>query len=255
MRLPLVARLVREMPLELLVLQETKVNDAQFPVDDVKALGFGHIAFRGQPSYNGVAILSKNQAFKEIFYQEFGQGDERAESRHLAVELESGLCVHNFYVPSGGYEPDPITNPKFDHKLRFLNEMMPYFERLAQEGKPAVVCGDLNVAPHPQDVWSHEKMLKVVSHTPIETGLLDGARDCVGWRDQIRRDDDTQRLFSWWTYRQPDWRDTNYGRRLDHVWASANLKDHEAGSGILVDARGWEKPSDHVPVFASFDLD
>ncbi len=114
--------------------------------------------------------------------------------------------------------------------------------------------GNLNIAPREDDVWSHKQLLKVASHTPEEFERLAEVMDAAGWCDVTRRDIPEGQLYSWWSYRARDWEAADRGRRLDHVWASHDIAGAAHSSRILRTARGWEKPSDHAPVFASFDL-
>jgi exodeoxyribonuclease-3 len=162
------------------------------------------------------------------------------------------VTIHNVYVPAGGDEPDRNINEKFGHKLDFLTEMRDWFGDDRPER--AILVGDLNIAPREDDVWNHKQLLKVVSHTPIEVDHLMQAQEAGTWVDVTRADIPQGLLYSWWSYRAQDWDAADRGRRLDHVWASRDIAAAAHGSRILRDARGWDRPSDHVPVFATFDL-
>ncbi|WP_316013844.1 exodeoxyribonuclease III [Roseobacter sp. HKCCA0434] len=245
LRADLVLRLLAEEAPDVLCLQETKSPVDKIPLERFAEAGYPHMIAEGNKGYNGVAILSRlplEDAGTRAFC-------DTGHARHCAARLENGLVVHNFYVPAGGDEPDRESNPKFAHKLDFLAEMA----RWGAEGRAReVMVGDLNIAPREDDVWSHKQLLKVVSHTPIEVEALDRARDAGGWIDTTRADIPGGKLYSWWSYRARDWDAADKGRRLDHIWATPDA-GHIAGSTrILRDARGWEKPSDHAPVFASF---
>ena len=163
----------------------------------------------------------------------------------------AGLELHNIYLPAGGDVPDPDKNDKFAHKLDFLARIGKHYGKLAKDGAPRVLVGDLNVAPHEQDVWSHKQLLKIVSHTPIETESLEKARKKGGFTDLARHiHDDDQRLYSWWSYRAKDWAASNKGRRLDHIWttdAATALTDMDSYRVHLGWRGGW-KPSDHAPI-------
>jgi exodeoxyribonuclease-3 len=118
-----------------------------------------------------------------------------------------------------------------------------------------VLVGDLNVAPLENDVWSHKQLLKVVSHTPVETELLDGVRASYDWIDVTRSFVPAEeKIYSWWSYRARDWRASNRGRRLDHIWISPALKGHAIEHAIFKPARGWKLASDHVPVIATLAI-
>jgi len=156
-------------------------------------------------------------------------------------------------VPAGGDEPDREINPKFGHKLDFLDEM-----RAAKGLRPApkqraILVGDLNVAPLENDVWSHKQLLDVVSHTPVETGLLNAARDTFDWIDVTRSVVPAEeKIYSWWSYRAQDWKKSDRGRRLDHIWVTPALVPRLKGAKVKKPARGWPQGSDHVPVIVEF---
>jgi exodeoxyribonuclease-3 len=244
----LVARLLADEAPDVLCLQECKSPIEKMPHDAFAALGYVHRVARGQKGYNGVAILSR------LPLEDLGQRDFclKGDARHVAARLPNGVVVHNVYVPAGGDIPDREANPKFGHKLDFVTEMRDWFH--AERPARAVLVGDLNIAPREDDVWSHKALLKVVSHTPVEVDHLAQAQDAGGWVDVTRADIPQGPLYSWWSYRSPDWDAADKGRRLDHVWATPDIAAAAHGSRILRAARGWEQPSDHAPVFASFDL-
>ncbi len=117
------------------------------------------------------------------------------------------------------------------------------------------MVGDLNVAPLESDVWSHKQLLSVVSHTPIECEKLIRLQTAGGWIDAVRRFvPEPTKLFTWWSYRSPDWAAADKGRRLDHIWVSPALGDRVSAVKVLKDSRGWARPSDHVPVTATLEL-
>jgi hypothetical protein len=160
-----------------------------------------------------------------------------------------GEVLHNFYVPAGGDIPDPALNPKFAHKLKFVDEATAWFAgRRAKENR-FILLGDLNIAPLETDVWSHKQLLKVVSHTPVEVELMARWYASHDWVDAVRRFvPPEQKLYSWWSYRAPDWAAADKGRRLDHIWVTPKLEDQLGGIEVFREARGWPEPSDHVPV-------
>jgi exodeoxyribonuclease-3 len=256
LRLPRLADLVAALAPDVLCLQETKVPDALFPREEVKALGFPHILVRGMKGYNGVAILSRLPLAEIPDTPNWcGKGD----CRHLAADLDlpgAPLRLHNFYVPAGGDIPDPEANPKFRHKLDFLAEATAFFAAGAADRGRTVLVGDLNIAPLPEDVWSHRQLLDVVSHTPVETeGLARWQATAGGWVDAARLAVPVpEKLFTWWSYRNRDWRASDRGRRLDHVWLTPDLRGAFAGAAVLKDARDWPLASDHVPVVAELVL-
>jgi exodeoxyribonuclease III len=242
--------LTREAP-DVLCLQETKVVNDLFPADGFRKLGYVHQAIHGQKGYHGVAILSK-RPFVETDSWSFC---DVADCRHIQVRFENGIELHNFYVPAGADIPDPVANPKFAHKLDFLREMAKAFEkRQDKRDARAILVGDLNVAPLENDVWSHKQLLDVVSHTPVETGLLGEAKAAFDWVDVTREFvPASEKIYSWWSYRAEDWQASDRGRRLDHIWVSQALKGAVKSQAILKAARGWTQPSDHVPVVAELE--
>ncbi|SEW45719.1 exodeoxyribonuclease-3 [Cognatiyoonia koreensis] len=244
----IVAQLLRDEMPDVLCLQECKSPVEKIPTEQFRALGYNHMVARGQKGYNGVAILSK------IPMVEAGAVDYAAlgHARHVAGKLENGVTIHNFYVPAGGDVPDREVNEKFGQKLDYLMEMRDAFH--GDMPQKSILVGDLNIAPREDDVWDHKKLLKVVSHTPVEVEALGETQDAGGWIDVTRADIPDGRLYSWWSYRAKDWDAADKGRRLDHIWATPDIANAAHGSRILRAARGWEQPSDHAPVFATFDI-
>lgn len=248
LREPLVLRLLAEEMPDVLCLQECKSPVDKIPLDQFRALGYNWIVARGQKGYNGVAILSRLPLI------DAGDRDfaTLGHARHVAATLENGVTIHNCYVPAGGDIPDREQNIKFGQKLDYLTEMRDW----AHEHNPqkSILVGDLNIAPREDDVWSHKQLLKIVSHTPIEVEHLGAAQDAGKWVDITRQDIPTGQLYSWWSYRAADWDAADKGRRLDHIWATPDIASAAHSSRIMRVVRGWTQPSDHVPIFATFDL-
>jgi exodeoxyribonuclease-3 len=257
LRINLVAKFLKAERPDVLCLQETKCPDDKFPLKRFARLGYTHVALNGQKGYHGVAVVSR-VPFDAVDVRNFCS---KTDCRHVAVtfgekaRLREPATLHNFYVPAGGDEPDPDVNVKFAHKLAFLDEMRgePAL-RLSPKAR-AILVGDLNVAPLEHDVWSHKQMLKVVSHTPIECEKLTQAQKSGGWFDAMRAFvPEPAKLYTWWSYRAADWAAADRGRRLDHIWVSPELADRVSALRIRREARGWERPSDHVPVTAKVEL-
>lgn len=256
-RMVQVRRFLEEGRPDLLCLQETKCPEDRFPLKELRSCGYHAIVHCGQKGYNGVAILSRYP-----FSAEHGLDFcERRDARHIAVTLgeeagpASGFTIHNFYVPAGGDVPNPDLNPKFTHKLSFLGHMRRWGDEARLAKRPAILVGDLNVAPLEHDVWSHEQLLGVVSHTPIETEALETLRQEAGWIDAARRlTPEPEKIYTWWSYRAQDWTASDRGRRLDHVWLSPDLASTLQSVEIARHTRGWLRPSDHVPVTAVMEL-
>jgi exodeoxyribonuclease-3 len=250
LRMPLVKRFLREHRPDMLCLQEIKCQEGQFPYDAFRALGYEHFAVHGQKGYHGVATVSR------LAFREFSRHDwqDNGEARHVGVELTgpglAGTVVENVYVPAGGDLPDPGRNPKFAQKLAFVERMTRWADRI---DRPTLIVGDFNIAPLEHDVWSHKQLLNVVSHTPVEVEGLDRFMAAHGWADIGRAHlPAPKRYYSWWSYRARDWRGSDRGRRLDHMWASPELAAEAVSHHVIEDARSWERPSDHVPLITSF---
>ena len=247
LRLGLLERLVETLSPDVICLQETKVPDELFPDAGPAALGYPHVARRGMKSYNGVAVLSR---YPLRVHDEAPDWCERGDCRHLHVTVDApggAIELHDFYVPAGGDVPEPAVNAKFAHKLAFIDEVTLHFAATGVRAR-TVLVGDLNIAPLEMDVWSHKQLLGVVSHTPVEVSKLNGWLE-VGFVDAVRHFVPAdERLYTWWSYRNRDWRLSNRGRRLDHVWVSPDLVGSLVRHEVLVDARDWTQTSDHVPV-------
>jgi exodeoxyribonuclease III len=252
LRIDSVVRVLKDYKPDILCLQETKCPQGQFPSAPLKEIGYSHIAEFGQKGYHGVAIVSRIP-FETSHSKSFcGKND----CRHIAAVFRKPMpfVLHNFYVPAGGDEPDRSINEKFDHKLNFLDEMEAWSKVDARhEDMDAVVVGDLNIAPMEHDVWSSKDLKKVVSHTPLERKRMNEVMAAGGWQDVMRRHvPESEKLYTWWSYRAKDWALANRGRRLDHVWATGELAARSTGIQVIKDTRGWVQPSDHVPVMATF---
>ena len=244
-REPLISRFLRIHAPDVLCLQETKVEDSMFPHELIRRLGYKHCVFTGEKSYNGVAILAKFPIKKLATHDMIGNGHKR----HISAELPGGIIVHNFYVPAGGDVPDVELNQKFDEKLRFVDAMRDWAVDDKTANGKVIAVGDFNIAPLEHDVWSSKQLRNIVSHTPIEREKFNEAQASGQWFDALRAFTPAdQKLYSWWSYRNRDWAASDRGRRLDHIWLSPNLKS-ELKSGLIArDVRGFDNPSDHVPV-------
>ncbi len=249
LRIESVLDFVKKNNIDVLCLQETKTENKFFPLEKFIDNGLNHFNINGQKSYNGVAILSKLPFLEKKNIKFCGKSD----ARHVSVRFQNGILLHNFYVPAGGDVPDPATNPKFRHKLDFLNEMKNYFNK--EKNKKSILVGDLNIAPSENDVWSHKQLLKVVSYTSVEREYLHKLIKEGDWVDVVRiNNSPNQKLFSWWSYRSRNWKLSNRGRRLDHIFSSSDMKLKIKNINIYENLRGINKPSDHVPITAEVKL-
>lgn len=238
-------RFAEEEQPDVICLQETKVQDADFPLDAIKAMGYEHVIFRGEKSYNGVAIISK-LPLSGINRMDIANS---ADTRHISAILPGDIELHNFYIPAGGDEPDTLINPKYKFKLEFVDYMTQWFGSNRKASDKMVILGDFNIAPFENDVWSSRQLRNVVSHTEPEITRLNKLQQGLGWIDVGRHFiPSDQKLYSWWSYRNRDWEKSNRGRRLDHIWTSNVLKPALKSFKTLPQTRNWQQPSDHVPV-------
>ena len=257
LRMPQILRFLQEYDVDVLCLQEIKCMNDQFPCEELASLGYDHVALNGQKAYHGVATIARIP-LRTLDSTIYGGIDE---ARHINVELPgvkrngTAVQIHNFYVPAGGDVADSKVNPKFAHKLAFLSDMATSFNKQKSQNAPMILVGDLNIAPLENDVWSHKQMLKIVSHTPIEVEHLDKVAQSLSWIDAMRchvpADD---KLFTWWSYRAKDWKASNRGRRLDHVWVTPSLEGCATQMQVVEPVRSWERPSDHAPVIVDFKI-
>ncbi|BCA59861.1 exodeoxyribonuclease III [Sphingomonas sp. HMP6] len=247
-RIEIVEKFLREVAPDILCLQETKVIDQDFPTASFKALGYRHIVLHGQKMHHGVAILSKIPLIEDdrLDWQ------ANREARHVGVRLANGMRIENVYVPAGGDVPDREANAKFGQKLDFLDRMTRWSETL---DVPTLLVGDLNIAPLESDVWNHKQLLGVVSHTPIEVASMARLKASNSWVDLGRHFfPEPARLHTWWSYRSADWTVNDRGRRLDHMWATADIAAAATRHHVFEECRSWLKPSDHVPIMTEFQI-
>ncbi|MDX1715485.1 MAG: exodeoxyribonuclease III [Anderseniella sp.] len=253
LRAPLVVRFLEQYQPDILCLQETKCPPGQFPAAAFKQAGYPHIADNGYTGHHGVAIVSR-LAFSQHSVKSFC---DQNDGRHVCINPQgTSLFVHSLYVPAGGDEPDAAINPKFAHKLRFLDELKDWGQAIrSTAGQQHILTGDLNIAPLEHDVWSHKQLLRVVSHTPEETSRMQDIMQACQFHDPVRAHrPEPEKLYSWWSYRSKEWDKADKGRRLDHIWVPEEMSRLCRATSIIREARGWERPSDHVPVMLDLDV-
>lgn len=242
LRLPLLIKLINDENPDIICLQETKTINDYFPADELKRFGYPYLAYAGEKSYNGVAIISKHPIINSFSAELYNQ-----DKRHIAIQTQH-FELHNFYVPAGGDIPDPDINSKFKHKLAYIELIKYWFANNRSRQDKIILVGDLNIAPHIHDVWSTTQLRRVVSHTDIERKLLIDLQQSFNFIDSGRHFVDiNEKLYTWWSYRNLNWQVSNRGRRLDHIWVSQNMISNLKQIRALTDARSWPPPSDHVP--------
>lgn len=251
LRIDQVARFVAEARPDVLMLQEIKCTEDQFPVTAFQEMGLPHLRLAGQKGWHGVAIASRLPIEDAARIEGCREGHGRCVAGRIA-----GVEFQNFYIPAGGDVADRTVNPKFDHKLDFYERLTADVTRRDRKA-PLVMAGDFNIAPGENDVWNHRYMSKIVSHTPVEVETLRRLQDAGGFADVVRDQiPEPTKLASWWSYRAADFRKSARGLRLDHVWTSPGLTPAVVpGSAVIHEpVRAWERPSDHAPVAVDLDI-
>jgi len=230
---------------DVICLQETKVMDKDFPAADFAEAGY-QAQFKGQKSYNGVAILSPHPM--TLLNSDLGTLAEPGEARLIAVMIKN-IPVVNTYIPQG-QAPD---SEKFAYKLSWIRALKDYFNRHFSPEQPLLWVGDFNVAPEPIDVYDPKRLLGRVGFHPEEHLALQHVKDW-GFRDVFRMHQPEGGQFTFWDYRVPKGLERNLGWRIDHIWATKPLADRSTKSWIDIEPRRREKPSDHTFILAEFEL-
>lgn len=242
-RLPHLQDWLAANPIEALALQETKLPDADFPVAALEALGW-HAAFSGQRTYNGVAILAR-EAPLDVVSGIPGFDDEQ---RRVLAATIAGVRVIDVYVPNG----QTVGSEKFAYKLRWLAALREYVAVELARHERLVVLGDFNVAPEDRDVHDPKAWEGSVHVSPAERAAL-SEFTAAGLADCFRLFEQPDKLYSWWDYRMMAFR-RNAGLRIDLILASRALAQKCGSCHIDKAPRKLERPSDHAPVVATFDI-
>jgi exodeoxyribonuclease-3 len=242
-RLPLVTRWLETARPDVLCMQETKCADDRFPAQEFENLGYKCLTF-GQPTYNGVAILSR-QACANV--QRGYPGDpEASQARLLAAEIE-GIHVVNVYIPNG----QMVGSEKYRFKLSWMKRLRQFFDEHYDADAPVLFCGDFNVAPEERDVYEPRLWQGRILFSEPERAALDEIKQW-GFTDVFRLHTAEGGHYSWWDYRAGAFR-RNLGLRIDHAWASRPLAALNKATWIDKEPRSWPRPSDHAPVVAEFE--
>lgn len=241
-RLPLVLQWVEQAKPDVLCLQETKCVDAKFPRESFAELGYG-VETKGQPTYNGVAIVSREPLTDP--HRGFPDDDDTAQSRVIAATV-GGIRVVNVYIPNG----QAIGSEKYAFKLAWLKQLRGYLDAHYDPKEPVLICGDFNVAPEDRDVHDPKAWEGSVLVSDAERAALEEVRQW-GFVDAFRMHNQEPKQFSWWDYRAMGFR-RNAGLRIDHIWVTESLAARCTSVSIDKEPRRWERPSDHTPVVAEF---
>lgn len=230
---------------DVLCLQETKCVDERFPDRRLRSVGFQHIAFHGEKSYNGVALLSKYPLLN--VQKNFPDDIETAPKRLLAATINE-IRIVNIYAPHG----TALGTDKFAFKLDWLQRLRRYFDENFERDENVLLCGDLNVAPHELDVWKPSLWKDKLHFTKPERDAIHTVKRW-GFVDVFRQINNDVKEYSWWDYFHHSF-EKDRGLRIDHIWASSPLAELCADCWIDKEPRAWEHPSDHAPVIAEFRL-
>ncbi|MEP6888507.1 MAG: exodeoxyribonuclease III [Nitrospirales bacterium] len=243
-RLPIVLQWLEQHQPDVLCLQETKVQDEQFPALAFASTGY-HVAYRGTKSYNGVAVLSRTEP-ESVYYGFDDAAPEPDDVRLMRVVID-GIPIINTYVPNGF----KIDSPKYTYKLGWYTRLRLYFEKHLSPDRPAVWCGDMNVAPEPIDVHSPEKHLK---HVCFHEDARRAYKETLAWgfEDVFRKLYPDKQQFTFWDYLRPSSLEKNKGWRIDHILATAPMANTCRQVDVDIEPRRATSPSDHTFLWAEF---
>ena len=241
-RMPRLLEWLQETRPAVVCLQETKIQDHDFPAMEFETIGY-HAIWHGQKSFNGVAILADGVAPTEIMRGLPGE-EEDDHARYLEAEI-AGVRVATIYLPNGNPQP----GPKFDYKLRWMERLRQRMRAIWQEEVPAVMAGDYNVIPRDNDVWSpkamaNDALMQPESREAYRRLLADGWSDAIGQRNPRGG------VWTFWDYQAGAWQ-RDHGFRIDHLLLSPEAADRLQDVGVDKEYRGREKSSDHTPVWVA----
>ena len=239
-RLPVLLRWLSETSPDVVCLQELKAPEEKFPLDAIREAGYQAI-WHGQKSWNGVAILSRGHEPAEVRRVLPGDPDD-ANSRYIEATI-NGMLVCCLYLPNG----NPVPGPKFEYKLRWFQRLTDHAAELIASGIPAVIAGDYNAIPTELDVYKPEHWINDALFLP-EVRLAYKNLVAQGWTDAIRKIYPTERIYTFWDYFRNAYA-RNAGLRIDHFLLSPPLQGRLRTAGVDSTVRGWEKSSDHAPVW------
>lgn len=239
-RLPVLLRWLRETTPDVVCLQELKAPQEKFPLQAIEDAGY-HAIWHGQKSWNGVAILSRLQPPQEIC--RILPGDpEDSHSRYIEA-MVNNVLIGCLYLPNG----NPAPGPKFDYKLRWFERLSAHAFEIIQSGIPAVLAGDYNVMPTEKDVYKPERWVDDALFRP-EVRAAFKSLTSQGWTDAIRELYPDETIYTFWDYFRNAY-GRNAGLRIDHFLLSPSLGPQLTNAGVDREVRGWEKTSDHAPVW------
>lgn len=241
-RLPLVLRWLEEAQPDVLCLQELKCTNEKFPAEALAQIGYKAEVF-GQPTYNGVAIISRHDCAD---VQRGMHDDEEGAQARLIAATVKGIRIVNVYVPNG----QSVGTDKYIFKLKWMLRLRKFFNANYSISEKVLLCGDFNVAPEERDVHDPRLWEGKILFSKRERAALEEIKKW-GFTDAFRQHTEEGGHFSWWDYRQGAFR-RNLGMRIDHIWVSEPLAELCRNAWIDKEPRAWERPSDHTPVVGDF---
>jgi exodeoxyribonuclease-3 len=239
-RLPVLLRWLKETTPDVVCLQELKAPQDKFPQQALLDAGYNAI-WHGQKSWNGVAILARNLEITELKRGLPGDPDD-LHSRYLEAHV-NGIVIGCLYLPNG----NPAPGPKFDYKLKWFDRLTEHAAGLHARDIPAILVGDYNVMPTEKDVYKPERWLNDALFRP-EVRVAFHNLAAQGWTDAIRKLYPDETIYTFWDYFRNAY-GRNAGLRIDHFLLSQHLADKLKSAGVDKEVRGWEKSSDHAPVW------
>lgn len=243
-RLPVLLRWLDETKPDIVCLQELKAPSEKFPLFEIEQAGYQAI-WHGQPRWNGVAILSRGLEIKEVGRVLPGDPDDE-QSRYLEA-MVGGILVCCLYLPNG----NPYPGPKFDYKLRWFNRLQDRAKKLLDFDIPVVLAGDFNVMPTEKDVYKPERWINdALFRSEVRTAFHDLITQ--GWTDALRHLYPEETIYTFFDYFRDAYR-RNAGLRIDHFLLNPQLTSRLKSAGVDLHVRGWEKTSDHCPVWISIE--
>lgn len=239
-RLPVLLRWLEETSPDVACLQELKAPEEKFPLEAITNAGYKAI-WHGQKSWNGVAILSKGEAPQEV-RRGLPGNDEDTHSRYIEA-MVNGIQIGCLYLPNG----NPAPGPKFDYKLDWFEKFTKHAAKLLASKAPVVLTGDYNVMPTEIDVYKPERWVNDALFRPETRKAFKDLID-QGWTDAIRKLYPTETIYTFWDYFRNAY-ERNAGLRIDHFLLSPDISNRLQAAGVDRFVRGWEKSSDHGPVW------
>ncbi|MCO6497612.1 MAG: exodeoxyribonuclease III [Chitinophagaceae bacterium] len=239
-RLPVLLQWLKDEGPDVACLQELKAPQEVFPENEIREAGYQAI-WKGQKSWNGVAILSKNYPITERKKELPGDNVDE-QSRYIEAEV-NGIIIGCIYLPNG----NPVPGPKFDYKLSWMKRLQDHASSLLSSGKPVILTGDFNVIPEERDVYNPERVKDDALFQPESRQALQDLID-LGFTDTIRHLYPDEIIYTYWDYFRNAY-NRNAGMRIDHFLVNKSLLPRVVKAGVDKDVRGWEKTSDHAPVW------